>query len=95
MDYKFGEDGEVIKELTPAKRYSFLVGKNEPNHTCKKQFLSLLKDETIPPTLEELEKAFSVDNVTKEFFDQYKDRFIQLRESMDKILDKNPIVKKE
>ncbi len=95
MDYKFGEDGKVIKELTPAKRYSFLVGKNEPNHTCKKQFLSLLKEETIPPTLEELEKAFSVDNVTKEFFDQYKERFIQLREAMDEILQKNPTVKKE
>ncbi|MDD5192510.1 MAG: Eco57I restriction-modification methylase domain-containing protein [Candidatus Nanoarchaeia archaeon] len=95
MDYKFGEDGQVIKELTPAKRYSFLVGKHEPNHTCKRQFLSLLKEETVPPTLEELEKAFSVDNVTKEFFDQYKDRFIQLKESIDGIIKKNHIVRKE
>jgi len=95
MDYKFGDDGKVIKELTPAKRYSFLVGKNEPNHTCKKQFLNLLKEETISPTLEELEKAFSVDNVTKEFFDQYKERFIQLKESVDEIIKKNSIVRKE
>jgi hypothetical protein len=30
-------DVKVVKELTPAKRYSFLVGTNEPNHTCKRQ----------------------------------------------------------
>ena len=95
MEYKIGEDGKVLKELTPAKRYSFLVGKNEPNHTCKRQFLKLLTEEDIPPTLEELERAFSVENVTKEFFEEYKNRFFELRESIEKVLEKNQIVRKE
>jgi hypothetical protein len=95
MEYKLGEDGKVLKELTPAKRYSFLVGKNEPNHTCKRQFLKLLTEEDIPPTLEELERAFSVENVTKEFFEEYKNRFFELRESIEKVIEKNPVVKKE
>jgi len=95
MEYKLGEDGKVLKELTPAKRYSFLVGKNEPNHTCKRQFLKLLAEDDIPPTLEELERAFSVENVTKEFFEEYKNRFFELRDSIEKVIEKNPIVRKE
>jgi len=43
MDYKLTEDGKVSEELTPAKRYSFLVGPNEPNHTCRSQFIELIK----------------------------------------------------
>lgn len=95
MEYKMGEDGKILKELTPAKRYSFLVGKNEPNHTCKSQFLKLLTEDDIPPTLEELEGAFGVENVTKIFFEEYKNRFFELRESIEKVLEKNSIVKKE
>ncbi|MDD4082716.1 MAG: TaqI-like C-terminal specificity domain-containing protein [Sphaerochaetaceae bacterium] len=95
MEYKFDEKGKPTKELTPAKRYSFLVGKNEPNHTCKQQFLDLLIEENTPPTLDELEKAFSVDNVTKIFFDEYKNRFIQLKEAIELIMFENPRVKAE
>jgi adenine-specific DNA-methyltransferase len=95
MDYKLGEDGKVIKELTPAKRLSYLVGKNEPNHTCKKQFLYLLSDKEKPPTIEEIEKAFSVENVTKEFFDLYKQCFFDLRDSLEEVIKKNSAVKKD
>ena len=38
--YKFGENG-VKEELSAPRRHSFLVGPNEPNHTCQKQFLKL------------------------------------------------------
>lgn len=95
MDYKLAQDGKVSKELTPAKRHSFLVGKNEPNHTCKRQFLNLLLEEEIPPTTEDLEKAFSVENVTKIFFDKYKELFIKLTDSLENIKDTNLAVKKE
>ncbi len=95
MDYKITGDGKVSKELTPAKRHSFLVGKNEPNHTCKKQFLNLLIEEEISPSLEDLEKAFSVENVTKEFFERYNELFVELTESLEKIKETNYAVKKE
>jgi len=95
MEYQLTQEGDVKKDLTPAKRYSFLIGKNEPNHTCKSRFLKLLMEEKINPSLDELEEAFSIDNVTKEFFLQYKERFLELKESLEKIVNKDSIIKKE
>lgn len=75
------------KELTPAKRYSFLVGVHEKAHTAKKQLLPLLENVYNNPTLEELEEAFSIEKVTDEFFEQYKSLFLVLTEQFNK--DKN------
>ena len=98
MEYHLTKDdnGKVktTTELTPAKRYSFLVGVNEPNHTCKKQFLELVMREDINPSIEEIEKAFSIDNVTKEFFEKYKELYLGLKESLEKIIEKDGYIKK-
>ncbi|GAO28333.1 Eco57I restriction-modification methylase domain-containing protein [Geofilum rubicundum] len=72
------------KEFTPAKRYSFLVGKYEKAHTAKNQLLPLLKNISNNPTFEELEAAFSIEKVTDEFFQQYKDLYIKLFEHFEK-----------
>jgi len=76
------EQGKVKtkKDFTPAKRYSFLVGKNEKAHTAKNQLLPLLQNIANNPTVEELENAFSIEKVTDEFFNQYKDLYIKLSE---------------
>lgn len=76
------EKGKVKtkKEFTPAKRYSFLVGKYEKAHTAKNQLLPLLQNISNNPTIEELENAFSIEKVTDEFFNQYKDLYIKLYE---------------
>ena len=76
------EKGKVKtkKEFTPAKRYSFLVGKYEKAHTAKNQLLPLLQNIANNPTIEELEAAFSIEKVTDEFFNQYKDLYIKLYE---------------
>jgi hypothetical protein len=98
MEYRLAEvdgDVKVVKELTPAKRYSFLVGTNEPNHTCKRQLLDLIMEEKVNPSLEEIEEAFSIDNVTKEFFLEYKNLFLTLKESLEKIIEKDSYVRKE
>ena len=46
LDYHLERDesGKVkpVEELTPAKRYSYLVGVNEPNHTCRNHQISIL-----------------------------------------------------
>ena len=68
------------KEFTPARRYSFLVGKYEKAHTAKNQLLPLLQNISNNPTIEELEAAFSIEKVTDEFFNQYKDLYIKLYE---------------
>ena len=99
MEYHLVKDesGKVkpIKELTPAKRYSFLVGVNEPNHTCRSRFLNLVMEENVDPSLSDIEKAFSIDNVTKEFFDKYKKLFLELKESLETILTKNKNARRE
>ena len=71
------------KELTPAKRYSFLVGEHEKAHTAKKQLLPLLENIYNNPTIEELEGAFSIEAVTDEFFEQYKTLFVSLTEQFE------------
>ncbi|MDD4082943.1 MAG: Eco57I restriction-modification methylase domain-containing protein [Sphaerochaetaceae bacterium] len=95
MEYKFDEKGKPTQDITPAKRYSFLVGKNEPNHTCKRIFLDLITDNEKQLTLEDIENSFSVDNVTKEFFEEYKNRFFELKAELDRIINQNKIVATE
>ena len=45
MEYKFNEKGKVEEEFTPARRFSFLVGKNENSHTAQSRLLPRLLDE--------------------------------------------------
>ncbi len=52
-------------------------------------------EEGINPTLEDIEESFSIENVTKEFFSEYKELFLELKESLENIIEKNPNVKKE
>ena len=85
LDYSsfFDEEKKKVKikeEIVPAKRYSFLVGKYEKAHTAKNQLLPLLQNISNNPTIEELEAAFSIEKVTDEFFNQYKDLYIKLFE---------------
>ena len=92
MDYVLdAEKNKVEKELTPARRFSFLVGGNEKTHTARRQFFPILKGDT-ETTLTELEQAFNIESVTKEFFEQYKELFLRLTESLDKVRRKNPAI---
>ena len=86
---------EVKAEFTPVKRYSYLVGVNEPNHTCKSQFVDLIKNDSAIPLLEEIEAAFSIEKVTKEFFEKYKQLFIELKESIDQVLEDDDEIKND
>jgi len=93
MEYKFNEKGKVEEEFTPARRSSFLVGKNENSHTAQSRLLPVLLDDEVNPTLKELEDVFSVERVTKEFFQKYRDLFLRLKESLDEIVKKDVEVK--
>ncbi|WP_049772007.1 DNA methyltransferase [Caldicellulosiruptor hydrothermalis] len=94
MDYKFDENGKIKEELTPARRWSFLVGKNEKSHTAQSRFVPLLERDD-KPTLQDLEEAFSIETISDEFFRKYRDLFIKLKVELDKILEKDPKVKSE
>lgn len=93
MEYRLGKSDsgrlKTFTELTPAKRFSFLVGENENTHTAQKQLLPTLIKEDAAPTLSDLEKVFSVEVVTKEFFEKYKQLFLDTKEALDKIVKDN------
>lgn len=72
-----------IEELTPAKRYSFLVGAHERSHTAQKQ-LSALIEQTDKPTLSQIESTFSISTVTNDFYEDYKHLYEKLTEAFRK-----------
>lgn len=82
MDYKFDKTAsgkvKVREEFTPARRWSFLVGANEKSHTAQSRLVNILADDEHNPTLAQLEEAFNIETVTKEFFLKYRELFIRI-----------------
>jgi len=98
MEYNLGlseKTGRLKTEklLTPARRYSFLVGSNESSHTAQMQLLPILRDDKNNPTLTELENAFSIEVVTKEFFEKYRELFHKVEESLQKVVNQDKKIK--
>ncbi len=76
----------IANNLTPAKRSSFIVGEGEPNHTPISQFMNLGgKDKELE--LQELEEIFKLEKVTDEFFKEYKNKYLDLKEHLKKSTD--------
>jgi len=99
MDYATveKESGKVGVEtrLTPARRFSYLVGESESSHTAQSRFVDLLQDTQTDPSLADIEEAFSVEAVTKEFFTKYAELFEQINKALTKLVDKDTTVRDE
>jgi hypothetical protein len=97
MDYKFEQTKtgkmKVKEEFTPARRWSFLVGANEKSHTAQSRLINILVNDEQTPTLEEIEKAFDIETVTKEFFHEYSELFLRTKEELDKVVKNDPKIK--
>ena len=91
------DTGKIVAEerVTPARRFSYIVGEGESCHTAQARFLNLLQDTEHDPTLSEIEEAFSVEVVTKEFFTQYVKLFERINESLEKLAKKDKSVAEE
>ncbi len=76
--------GKIETKLSPAKRYSYLFGKEEPNHTAKNQLFELLKNNEKKYSIDEIEEQFSVEKVTKDFFEKYKENYLRIKEILEK-----------
>lgn len=83
------ENGKLktTESITPAKRYSYLLGEEEPCHTAIERFKEFIINKNLNPTLNDLEEIFSVEKVTKEFFDLYCEKFYELQEYLDNNID--------
>lgn len=86
VDYTFDING-LTETITPAKRYSYLIEPKLNNHTVKEQLKHLLYDDSKKVSVDDLEKVFSVEVVTDEFFKKYRDKYLELK----KLLKSNEI----
>ncbi len=97
MDYRFeeGKKGKekVKEEFTSARRWSFLVGRHENSHTAQSRFMQFIADDEHNPSLKQLEEAFDIEKVTREFFEKYHDLFLRVKEALDDIINSNENVK--
>ncbi len=92
-----GVDGIVRTKAfqSPATRFSFLVGENEPSHTAQKLIVPVLMNDQKNPTLTDIEDVFSVEIVTEEFFYKYKGLFENLKNSLEEQKDVNSSISDE
>jgi len=96
MEYKLPKGAIKAKEeFTPARRYSFLVGSNESSHTAQRQLVPILSDDKNYPTLSNLEEAFRIEKVTKEFFEEYRRLFLDLKEALDELVKKDSKIRQD
>jgi len=97
MDYSLAKSKKgklkAIIELTPARRFSFSVGSDENTHTAQRRLKDVLKKDDHPPALTDLEDAFSVEVVTKDFFEKYKTLFLNTEEALNKIVARDAKIK--
>ncbi|MDO8721519.1 MAG: Eco57I restriction-modification methylase domain-containing protein, partial [Syntrophales bacterium] len=91
------ESGKVGVEirLTPARRFSYIVGEGESCHTAQTRFLPLLQDTKTDPKLADIEETFSVEAVTKEFFKRYVELFDNIHHALEKLINQDKSIRDE
>ncbi len=66
IEPKFDENGNIITQETASKRFTYLLGEDTQTRTAIEQFAKLNKQST----LDDLKTAFSVEPLSKEFYDK-------------------------
>ena len=64
MEHGYTDNG-IKQSITPARRYSYLVGENESVHTAQEFLLKLLQIDSRKITLSDIESVFDVEKVAK------------------------------
>jgi len=87
--------GKIKVNITTSasKKLSYLVGKNEPNFTAKSQILNLITNNK--NNLEDIKNAFSVERVTDDFFNDYKELYQTLKNEIDTLRKKDKKIGKD
>ncbi|MDC1449919.1 Eco57I restriction-modification methylase domain-containing protein [Candidatus Thioglobus sp.] len=89
------EGTKLVNESSPAKRWSFLVGKHEGSHTAQRQLLDILANDSEDPSLEELIEAFNIETVSKEFYEKYRELFDRMTEDLQKLIENDYAIEKD
>ena len=72
------EKYKILEELTPTKRYSFLIDPYIVNNTVKMQLKDIYNNIDEQPTADKLESVFNIEIVTNQFFDMYSKKCSEL-----------------
>ena len=91
----FTEDGELVQSETAPKRYTFLLGENEPCRTATERLYELIsqkKNRSI--YLADVTEAFSVERLNKEFFAGYKAQYSKFLKQLSDTKQNRDYVKK-
>jgi len=67
----FDAEGELIKVKTEPKRYTYILGEGESCRTAAERFAIFAKKGN-KTSLDDVKDAFSVEKLSKSFFDEYK-----------------------
>ena len=91
----FSEDGQLKKTETAPKRYTFLLGKNEPCRTAADRLYELIsKRRNNSIYLADVTEAFSVERLNKEFFAGYKAQYNKFLQQLSDTKPNRDYVKK-
>lgn len=91
----FTEDGELVQSETAPKRYTFLLGENEPCRTATERLYELIfqkKNRSI--YLADVTEAFSIERLNKEFFAGYKAQYSKFLKQLSDTKQNRDYVKK-
>tara|TARA_B100001029_G_C15062337_1_gene459638 strand:- start:328 stop:3411 length:3084 start_codon:yes stop_codon:yes gene_type:complete len=83
---------QIKKNITNVKRFSYLVGRNEPNHTAQSQLSPLIISEK-KPSIDDLVEAFSVDKINDSFFNSYRDLCFEVSNELNNLVNKDDKIK--
>lgn len=91
----FNESGELVKKETAPKRYTFLLGKNEPCTTAASRLKELADKKAYGSIyLADVTDAFSVERLNKEFFNDYKAQYKKFVDTLSDTKQHRDYVKK-
>ena len=91
----FNESGELVKKETAPKRYTFLLGKNEPCTTAASRLKELADKKTYGSIyIADVIDAFSVERLNKEFFNGYKAQYKKFVDTLSDTKQHRDYVKK-
>lgn len=91
----FNENGELVKKETAPKRYTFLLGSNEPCTTAASRLKELADKNTYGSIyLTDVTDAFSVERLNKEFFNGYKAQYKKFVDTLSDTKQHRDYVKK-
>lgn len=77
----FDAEGELIKVKTEPKRYTYILGEGESCRTAAQRF-EILARKGSEITLDDVKEAFSVEKLSKSFFNEYKEHYEQFCDFM-------------